>query len=936
MNIVGEGFPEEIIKQVDVRQNQLGLNSRSNENLVWVNTKSGWCRMVSSVDVIQTGIRDLPYTGTDLARNFVLFNGVSIGKNGLRGGIWPGGGSDPNNYAYGIGGSDMGLKPMPGINQATIKTETRGSLKTATINITAHNQKQFDIIDLLYMRLGYSILLEWGHSSYYDNNQTYIGDNSYSLTDEFLNGTLKYENHLSTINDYRLKSNGNYDAIIGKVVNFNWKFNKDGSYDITLTLRSMGDVVESLKMNLFTPTTTGSFSTQPTPPSGSSPIEAYANAHLIGRWFYNNKKNFSQGINYLTTSDPDESGYTTVPSGGSVSFIQQNSTQGIQYYVRFGRFLSFVQNNIIPYVNNQDTPLLGIDYKVEDNIIPLHPRQIPCDPSVCIFKCDLNNRTERYVVGGTLNTTADLIPQADEFVNPILTNLSTGLGYSYSTGQITGASLNQDYAWIMNAYFNCNWVLNKLNELKDKEGRVSIFDLIKSFCDGFNSSTGNYNRLEPIVREESNQIVILDQTQLQNREDFLVKIGKTTKTAFFNTYGFQTNSSGSIVQGSFIKDFSFNTTITPEFATMITIGATSNGYVVGQDATALSSMNAGLVDRFKKEIKTPGDPNVQVSASQTLDPLSRDFKNQAITIYRGLPNSISIYNLDVNSMSSMTTLLNQLIETDTRDSLEQNVTSSTTNTGFLPFDLQLTMDGLSGMKVYQKFEADTRFFPSNYPNKLDFLIKGISNTISNNVWTTTLETLAIPKNPYGLSTTFGSNSGTTTTPSPTTSTPPTTAGNAINVAMQEVDKTPWGTKFSAVGGQNYRNYRTFSNRMYKGPIVRRQNTGFRELYQGSVAATVAEEEAFFKDILIGVGIPSPNSNQILFMKIWNQVEGAPSAWNPLNTTLRTSNSKPYNSAPVQNYPDRATGLRATIDTLKNSGNGQRYAQIIQAIKNIPA
>jgi putative lipoic acid-binding regulatory protein len=56
---------------------------------------------------------------------------------------------------------------MPGITQASIKTETRGSLKTATINIIAHNKEQFDIIDVLYMSLGYSILLEWGNSSYF-------------------------------------------------------------------------------------------------------------------------------------------------------------------------------------------------------------------------------------------------------------------------------------------------------------------------------------------------------------------------------------------------------------------------------------------------------------------------------------------------------------------------------------------------------------------------------------------------------------------------------------------------------------------------------------------------------------------------------------------------------------------------------------------------
>ena len=45
---------------------------------------------------------------------------------------------------------------------------------------------------------------------------------------------------------------GNYDAILGRVVNFSWTFNKDDSYDITVIIRSLGDVIESLKANVLT------------------------------------------------------------------------------------------------------------------------------------------------------------------------------------------------------------------------------------------------------------------------------------------------------------------------------------------------------------------------------------------------------------------------------------------------------------------------------------------------------------------------------------------------------------------------------------------------------------------------------------------------------------------------------------------------------------
>ena len=46
-------------------------------------------------------------------------------------------------------------------------------------------------------------------------------------------------------------------------------------------------------------------------------------------------------------------------------------------------------------------------------------------------------------------------------------------------------------------------------------------------------------------------------------------------------------------------------------------------------------------------------------------------------------------------------------------------------TGFIPFNLGLTIDGLSGIKINQKFTVDTDFLPTNYPSTVDFLIKSL-------------------------------------------------------------------------------------------------------------------------------------------------------------------------------------------------------------------
>ena len=53
------------------------------------------------------------------------------------------------------------------------------------------------------------------------------------------------------------------------------------------------------------------------------------------------------------------------------------------------------------------------------------------------------------------------------------------------------------------------------------------------------------------------------------------------------------------------------------------------------------------------------------------------------------------------------------------------------------------------MKIYQAYTIDNNFLPSNYPQSLEFLIKGITNTIQNNEWTTTIESIVVPKNPGG-------------------------------------------------------------------------------------------------------------------------------------------------------------------------------------------
>lgn len=340
MNIIGEGFPKEIHQQVIQRQKVYGSGYtkgtlRSPEEILYLNANTSWCKLVSSVDVIDKSILQnaslskVPgIDGNNLAKQFVLFNGTfNTDEGDQKSGIDTTKSILGYNYAYGIGGTDFGLRPMMGIQSAEIKHANRGSIRQATVKIKAWNKIQFDIIDVLYLRLGFDILLEWGHTMWYDNKgELHTGsDIENSLAGEFLtgigpitrteiiqptnlvelpktvetkgNGSLTYDDFLKLIQQKRLSSNGNYDAMFAKVTNFHWSFLPDGSYDITLDLVSIGDVVESFKINALingvSSTDSNITGSDISNLGDKSLITLFANKNSIGQWFYTLISKFS-------------------------------------------------------------------------------------------------------------------------------------------------------------------------------------------------------------------------------------------------------------------------------------------------------------------------------------------------------------------------------------------------------------------------------------------------------------------------------------------------------------------------------------------------------------------------------------------------------------------------------------------------------------------
>ena len=65
--------------------------------------------------------------------------------------------------------------------------------------------------------------------------------------------------------------------------------------------------------------------------------------------------------------------------------------------------------------------------------------------------------------------------------------------------------------------------------------------------------------------------------------------------------------------------------------------------------------------------------------------------------------------------------------------------------GFIPFKLGLTLDGISGIKIYNVLRINTEFLPKAYGKTVDLIVTGVSHRLDNNDWETSIESTVMPK-----------------------------------------------------------------------------------------------------------------------------------------------------------------------------------------------
>ena len=821
--IVGNPFDKWVTEQIKQRQAIYGSgfnSTRTSSQLNYLNSRNSFIRAFSSVNIGGDGSDERLETlqrqttspnsgfggGTDLPSKFVLSNTVSrSNSSSQRSGVSNSNDTALNQFSYGLGGTQFGLQPPPGIESFELSHINRGSIRRGTLKIKANNKFQFEVIENLYMRLGFTMLIEWGHSKVLKNDGN-IGEINSILGDSWFlkageRGALEGLTHLQVaerITKAKEANYGNYDAMFARIVNFSWNFNPDGTYDIEIYILSLGSIVESLKINnldflspyIINDPRLDNLTTE----------EDESDLDIISNYLYHIQRNptGNDGELGFTYNNPTPEGPidflqftpSLVPQSAGAAFSSANQQGAIQtgvinhqdpsleYYIRFGELLRFLEQEAISWFSEPCEPLVYIN-ESENNLMKSGDNIISFFPDKCV-----------------VNMSHVKLRSGEELPIPFPLNNSLN-SQQFQITLNDSNNRSKKYGIITNVYLNINNLRDILKSYPS--GTLDLFTFLTRICEDINTSFGNICNLEVVYNEDDHSIEIKDQN-LEPRLDCNERkfLSAPPLSDSIIIYGYENNES------NFILDYKFETKISPEIVSQLSIGAAATNRNVTEDATAFSKWNFGLEDRFQKllnsvkpedrcggkdrrekanrsreinsdlkkaqlavdnlkrntlgdiALETPIEETNTFSGTRQLQARAlTEYESFLLKIFRGDGSGTGTYvNLSDNKKGKLSSLYLQYIRNFYLDELNRILGLPTparertndhieTLIGFIPVELNITLDGISGMRIYEELNINQDFLPANYPKNLVFIITGIAHQIANQNWTTTLT--AIPK-----------------------------------------------------------------------------------------------------------------------------------------------------------------------------------------------
>ncbi len=746
MSIFKSSFNPNVRKQLEVRQEAIGSKRHTPQTVQYFNARNAWIRMTSAVDV-----------GEDsgaLAKSYIL-QGGTLTSNGVP--RYPIGGKEGKYTLQNQAGETnrLGLRPMPGITGIEVKSKSAyGSLREINVSFNCWDIKQLEELELLYMRPGYTVLVEWGWAPFLDNKGNLQGNIQYY--DKIFTKNYKKEDiWKETYN--KSAETGNYDAMYGFIKNYSWSARPDGGYDCTTSIISMGEILESLKVNY------SAFNVPNLEKDGilakslgftlpKEVAESYSQNVVAGLChelyeIANTKCNDFAEYKVVDANNKNKE-YIFLKFPVDISGAEESKSSiiksGKQIYTTLESFVDIMNRYVLLSDQQNQTPMVKLsvrDSEITAKGEPLlclgNKYQLTTNPAVCLIS---NHAWEDPTANFNIpDSGADF-----DTLKKIVKNTSKNYFYN-------GDFNTLQFGVIGNIYVNLEYiyklVINENLAAQDKKEKndIALFDLIKQMMSGISTAIGNVANFELHIDPTDNNVARIIDVNYVDATD--------RDEVYKNAFILETHNTKSVV-----RSYRLESQIFQDQSTIIAIGAQAQGGALGADVNTLVDFNQNLIDRIipKKEAPTTiekSDPQEEIKIK--VEALVKNIQTLLSYINKIDPSWWEFKgDYDASKASEYSNALKDII-----NFYKSLVNVDSKNRAIIPTKLSIEMDGIGGIVIGNLFRLPDDLLPRGYKggkvgSKLAYAVTELGHSLKNNDWVTNLtaQTIILDKPKGGLST----------------------------------------------------------------------------------------------------------------------------------------------------------------------------------------
>ena len=567
---------------------------------------------------------------------------------------------------------------------------------------------------------GYSVLLEWGHSMVLDNKgklntlarsyQKWFKDTPTSK-----DGMHRSRKMLVALQKLREDQFFNYDALFGKISNYIWSFNPDGTYNCSIDITGYGELAESMSA-LFSPT----------PSDEQEKLSGEGKNNLFNIFLESVLNLFPTTSNNRVISDTT---YEIVRNQGGILRAEEIAIQR-----------KAVGNYVILSIDNS---------KAEEGATTLSTsKYITLGSFLNLINLSFALKDDgKYIFNfytGKHNPQDEIARAAKyENISPFLTfddHISSNidvcflpknkskdrkLNIQFAATEEVSNTIKGDTTDVLNILINVAFAKNTYTSLleNNKNSDINGYDYVKTILDNIGKSLGNINNFSIEARDQL--YFIADRGTVPSGDQIKYTLD------LFGTKSLATN-------------VSLQSSIPSSLSTLISIGASAGGSTLNENIFNFQSFYKGFIDRIVPQRELDESVTNSEAFIDSTKEDNKKLKKQVKVIGR--------YIRDVNQKRTVSDISTaELIpahQVVTNLLLKKAILKAETNApGVIPLQLSFEIMGISGLRITDVFNVGPGLLPKRYDNNISFTITSIDNTIANNKWVTNVSALMMVTTP---------------------------------------------------------------------------------------------------------------------------------------------------------------------------------------------